>query len=141
MDNYFNGWDSFFKKFFDGEMEEKFNHYFKGAENQLRVNLYESKDELMCIFLMPGVQKVEHIHLSVNERMLEVSCDLHFEHSNFRVIQEEFNEGTFTRIINLPFSVRTDQIDASYKKGLLAVRLVRLMPGSDSQTILIKEAE
>ncbi|MEK4027964.1 Hsp20/alpha crystallin family protein [Pseudobacillus sp. FSL P4-0506] len=141
MDNYFNGWDALFKKFFDGEVEGKFNQYFKGAENQLRVNLYESKDELLCLFLVPGVKKVEDICLTVNEKMLEVSCDIHFEHSNFRVIQEEFNEGTFTRVINLPFLVRKDRVDASYKRGLLAVRLVRLPPSNENQTISIKDEE
>ncbi|MFK2825525.1 Hsp20/alpha crystallin family protein [Bacillus sp. B190/17] len=141
MDHYFNGWDSFFKKFFEGEMEGKLNHYFKGAEHQLRVNLYESKDELMCLFLLPGVKKVEDIHLNVHERTLEVSCDIRLEHSGFRIVQEEFNEGIFRRMINLPFSVRTDRIDASYKRGLLAVHLFRLIPRSDSQSILIKDGE
>lgn len=141
MDNYFNGLDSFFKRFFEGEMEGKFNDYFKKAENQLRVNIYESKDELMCLFLLPGVKKVEDIHLNVNEKTLEISCDIHIEHSGFRVVQEEFHEGKFSRIINLPFSVRTDRIDASYKRGLLAVHLFRLMPSSESQSILIKDGE
>ncbi|OCA89041.1 Hsp20/alpha crystallin family protein [Pseudobacillus wudalianchiensis] len=141
MDNYFDGWDSLFKKFFDGEVEEKFSQYFKGTENQLRMNLYESKDELMCLFLLPGVKKVEDIRLIVNEKMLEVSCDIRFKEGEFRVIQEEFKEGSFTRVVNLPFSVKTDQINASYKKGLLAVRLVRLMPIGSSQSILIKEEE
>ncbi|KMY55490.1 hypothetical protein AC623_17375 [Bacillus sp. FJAT-27231] len=141
MDNYFDGWDSLFKKFFDGEVEEKFNQYFKGTENQLRMNLYESKDELMCLFLLPGVKKVEDIRLIVNEKMLEVSCDIRFKEGEFRVIQEEFNEGSFTRVVNLPFSVKTDQINASYKKGLLAVRLVRLMPIGSNQSVLIKEEE
>ncbi|KIL76289.1 Hsp20/alpha crystallin family protein [Bacillus badius] len=141
MDNYFDGWDSLFKKFFEGEVEGKFHHYFKGTDNQLRVNLYESKDKLMCLFLLPGVPKVEDIHLNVHEQMLEVRCDIRFDHKGFRVVQEEFHEGAFTRIINLPFPVRADQVEASYKRGLLAVQLVRRTPHNEHTGILIRDVE
>ncbi|WP_088105443.1 Hsp20/alpha crystallin family protein [Halalkalibacter urbisdiaboli] len=142
MDNFSNEWSKPFRRFFDDEFWGKFDHYFNGIGNQPLVNVYESENELICNVCLPGLKKVDDIRLNVvNQNTLEISCTINLEYKGFRLIQEEINQGVINRTINLPFSVRNDKIEASYKRGLLTVHLFRLIPNNDNKSILIRDEE
>ncbi|WP_052144699.1 Hsp20/alpha crystallin family protein [Halalkalibacter okhensis] len=129
----FNEWNNPFKSQFQGEFWDNFNNLFNGNHSQPRVNLYQAGHELICNVFLPGIKKVGDIHLSVNGSTLEVSGSNSLEYNGFQVIQQEFHHGPYKRIIQLPYSVRKDKIDAAYKSGLLTVRLYRLIPENNKE--------
>ncbi|MFD2510493.1 Hsp20/alpha crystallin family protein [Halalkalibacter alkalisediminis] len=141
MDFYSNEWSKPFKHIFEDEFWGKFNQYFNGAGNQPKANIYESGNELICTFFLPGIKSVEDIRLNVYESVLEVSGVINLEYNGFRLIHEEQQQGSFKRTLELPFPVRKDKVEASYKRGLLAVHLFRLIPNKSTQAISIIDEE
>jgi HSP20 family protein len=136
-------WNHPFKSPFQDEFWNNFQSAFNGNDQQPRVNIYQAGHELKCIIFLPGVKKVEDIFLNVSENTLEVSGNNSQEHSGFQLIQQEIPQGPFKRIIELPFPVRKDKIDASYNRGLVTIHLYRLIPENKQgqKGILIRDDE
>ncbi|SDH49828.1 Hsp20/alpha crystallin family protein [Alteribacillus bidgolensis] len=123
MDNYFVEWEKAFKKFFQDEFWNDFNHFFAENALQPQVNLYESKDQILCIILWPLLKTMEDVDIKVYNRALEVSGRIKFEYKGFRLIQQEIFQGDVKRKIELPYPVRQDNMESSYDRGLLKIRL------------------
>ncbi|WP_157801005.1 Hsp20/alpha crystallin family protein [Bacillus solitudinis] len=136
-------WNKPFQGQFQDEFWKSFNTFFNGNEQHLRVNLYQSGHELLCIVFLPGIKKVEDIHLNAYENVLEISGDNSLDYEGFQLVQQEISQGSFKRKIELPFSVRKDKIDASYSRGVLTIHLYRLIPdkNKNQQGIVIRDDE
>ncbi|MBE3554446.1 MAG: Hsp20/alpha crystallin family protein [Thermicanus sp.] len=95
-----------------------------------RVDVYESEKEVVVRCDLPGIEKKEDIHIEVSEnhvsiqgtvqRMEEVKSD--------RMYRQERYEGEFQRSIPLPVSVKSDEAKASYRNGVLEIRIPKLNP-------------
>ncbi|WP_280771965.1 Hsp20/alpha crystallin family protein [Salipaludibacillus daqingensis] len=132
MDYYSHEWNSPLKKFFEDDFLGNFNSFFNGMVQQPRANVYESENEIICAVFLPGIKKVEDIHLTINDRTLEVRGNLNLDYNGFRLNHEEIYQGEFKRVMELPFRVRQDKKDASYQRGILTVHLYRLIPDNKS---------
>jgi HSP20 family protein len=88
------------------------------------IDVYEDKDDLIVKAEMPGLNKDE-IDVSVTGNTLTVKGE--------KKKEEEINEkdyyrcerafGSFSRTVELPVAVKTDDIKASFKNGVLEIRL------------------
>ncbi|WP_183040924.1 Hsp20/alpha crystallin family protein [Salipaludibacillus neizhouensis] len=133
MEDYSQNWNKPFKKFFEDDFWSSFNGIFDGNDHhQPKANVYESGNELICLIFLPGIKKLDDIRLNINEKTLEVSGTSSLENNGFHLIQKELYEGPFKRIVELPFSVRRDKMDAFYQRGLLTVHLYRLIENNKS---------
>lgn len=94
--------------------------------NGPKVNIYESGNEILVIFSLPGL-KMEDIDIYAHEKTLEVRCTIHTDYQGFRLIQDEILQGPVKRTIELPYPIRDDKVDASYQRGLLSIYLHRLI--------------
>ena len=88
------------------------------------VDLYETKDDLVVTFEVPGVSEKE-INVSITGDLLTVRGERHLGHdtndgSFYRV---ERTYGKFERNVPLPVPVQADKVKASYRDGVLEVRL------------------
>ncbi|HEY3065196.1 MAG TPA: Hsp20/alpha crystallin family protein [Methylomirabilota bacterium] len=88
------------------------------------VDLYETKDDLVVTFEVPGVREKE-INVSITGDLLTVRGERQFGHeaddgSFYRV---ERTYGKFERNIPLPVPVQPDKVKANYRDGVLEVRL------------------
>ncbi|MBM4765222.1 Hsp20/alpha crystallin family protein [Bacillus sp. B15-48] len=92
----------------------------------IKVNIYESGHELLCIFRLPGL-KLKEVDIDVYDKFLEVKGTVHIHDNGFRPIQQEIFQGSVFRKVELPYPVRTDKIDASYHHGYLLITLHRLI--------------
>ncbi|WP_332692653.1 Hsp20/alpha crystallin family protein [Halalkalibacter lacteus] len=124
-------WNHPFKSHFQDEFWKNFQNVFSGNDQHPRANIYQAGHELKCILFLPGIKKVEDIYLNVGENTLEVSGNTSFEYPGFQLIQQEITQGPFKRIIELPFPIRKDKIDASYNRGLITIHLYRLIPDNN----------
>ncbi|MCP8617845.1 Hsp20/alpha crystallin family protein [Salirhabdus salicampi] len=117
-------WKKNMDRFFGESFWNEFDHVLKPPIPQ--VNVYQYDNEVCCIFNIPGIEDVKNINVYVDYATLEVRGEIPI-HQSGQLVQEEIVQGSFDRKIDLPFPVRSDKIDATYKNGLLIMNLYRLI--------------
>ena len=86
------------------------------------VDIYE-KDEKLCIEAeLPGFDK-EHIKVDVKSRLLTIGGERvsNEEVTDEKKYRSERHYGSFERSFKLPFEVSEEQINATYKDGVLTL--------------------
>jgi HSP20 family protein len=91
------------------------------------IDIYETKDDLVVTAELPGV-KEKDINLSIVGDMLSLRgqrlVDHQVEDENYHRIERW--SGSFERHIQLPIPVQTDKVRASYRDGVLEIRLPKI---------------
>jgi HSP20 family protein len=88
------------------------------------VDMYETRDELVVTAEVPGLNEKD-IHLSITGDMLTIKGERNW---NEEVKQEQFYRserwfGRFERSLPLTVPVQADKVKASYRDGVLTVKL------------------
>jgi HSP20 family protein len=88
------------------------------------VDVWETESELVLSFDLPGV-KEDEISVEVDDGTLTVSGERRrtHEHSGERFYRYERRFGSFVRSVSLPAGVSEDSITASFRDGVLEVRV------------------
>ena len=90
------------------------------------VDVYEEKDDVVIKAEIPGLSK-EEISVQVTDSTLmikgEKKRDEEVKEDDYYRCERSF--GSFTRAVALPSDVKADQVKASFKNGVLEVRLPR----------------
>ena len=88
------------------------------------VDMYETSDHLVVSFELPGVREKE-ISLSITGDLLTVKGEREFNHQlrDDHYLHMERVYGKFERSIRLPVPVQADRVSATYREGVLEVRL------------------
>ena len=120
MDNFFS--DKFF---------ENWNNWKLGKFPA--ANIEEKDKEYMMEMAVPGLQK-EDFHVEVKNGMLEVYVEKEDEKKEEKknFTRMEYNYDSFFRTFNLPDNVVGDEIQATYKDGLLRVVLPKTEEAQNS---------
>ncbi|WP_139367523.1 Hsp20/alpha crystallin family protein [Bacillus alkalicellulosilyticus] len=141
MNNHFpNNWKGMLPNFLGDDFFSSFNQLATNSSTT-KVNIYESGNELIVVFSLPGL-KVEEVDIYAYERTLEVRGTVHIDFNGFRLVQEEMVQGPIKRSIELPFPVKEDKVDAAYQRGMLVIHLHRLIrPNQVKQKINIKNLD
>ena len=92
--------------------------------SSIRVNMYESGHELLCVARLPGLV-LKEVDIDIEDNIIEILGNVKVDHYGFRAIQEELYQGPVKRRFKLPYPVRKDKIDVSYKHGHLLIHLHR----------------
>ena len=91
------------------------------------VDMYEAKDELVVTAELPGLNEKD-IHLSISGDVLTLRGERTW---NDEVKQESYYRGErwfgkFERSVPLPIPVQADNVRASYRDGVLTVKLPKV---------------
>ena len=103
-------------KFFDDE-------FFSSKRGKdLAVDLYEEGNSLIAKMHVPGID-AKDINVSVEDNYLVVSGkrEEEKEEKEKNFYRKEIKSGSFERIIALPKAVKSDQVSAELKNGVLKV--------------------
>jgi len=119
-------------------VRDEMNHLFHGGFGQVRgngdtgmtgtweppVNIYETDDALVLQVELPGVSKDE-VSVELHEHTLTLSGERTREPAvkGGHYQREEGRYGAFQRAFRLPTLVDQAQVQATYKDGVLALRL------------------
>ena len=140
--------------------EEKFNpvkefinlrdSLSKAVENQIKsvaginvsgfpaLDMYETDDAIYIRTIFLNGLKPENLEVSVENQVLTLSGEtldpLHTEDSQVKFLQRELTFGAFSRSVSIPKEVIADEAAASFKKGVLTIKLPKT--GSDSSQII-----
>ena len=88
------------------------------------VDMYETKDDLILSFELPGVREKE-VSVSITGDLLTVKGERQFnqELNNDNYHHMERAYGKFERTVQLPMPVQTGRVAATYRDGVLEVKL------------------
>ncbi len=87
------------------------------------LDVYEEKDDIVVHAELPGLKK-EDIEISLHSGLLSISGERKVERTdNGESRRSERYYGRFSRTVTLPSPVDSDKVQASYKDGVLVVRL------------------
>lgn len=95
---------------------------FEHAVNSLpKVNLLEDDNGFNILIAAPGLSK-DDFKIDLNNQVLKIT--VHKEKEDLaNYIKKEFNYNSFTRSFNIPKIAKLDQVDASYKAGVLNIEI------------------
>lgn len=117
------------------ELDSMFSNFWNGSnlgaqydcDFMPRVNIRESKDDVLLMFEVPGMKK-EDIKVTVKENVLTVSGErkeVVEDNEQQQYVRNEILTGSFSRSFTLPESVDTEKITADYKQGMLEIKLAK----------------
>lgn len=94
------------------------------AKGQLAVDVFQTEDDIVVLAPVAGV-KVEDVEVIVNEDVLTIrgmrTLDIDVPKRNYYA--QECFWGEFVRSIVLPAAVNTSEIEASFKDGILQIKI------------------
>ena len=86
------------------------------------VNSFENNDSFEIDLAVPGMKK-EDFTIELNDKILVISSETSNTMENDKMRLNEFNFSSFQRSFRVPDSVDLDKIKASYKNGILKIKL------------------
>jgi len=88
------------------------------------IDIYETKDDVVIKAEIPGINK-EDIKINIVDNSLiiegEKKQEKEVKDENYYRVERRY--GTFRRVIDIPVPVKTEEVEATYKDGVLEVRL------------------
>jgi HSP20 family protein len=112
-----------------GDMNRWLSTFFDGQTGESRMwapalDVWETENDIVYAFDLPGIPE-EKISIEVKDDTLTVSAEREKteETSQDRYYRFERRYGSFSRAVGLPQGVDEEQISASYRDGVLEVRV------------------
>ena len=108
-------------------MDRLFDETWRSTSNlasALPLDIIESAEHYTVVTELPGLD-AEQINVSMHDGVLTISGEVHRPElpENHRVLLQERTYGKFSRSVNLPQPVNTDEIEAEYTDGILRLSL------------------
>lgn len=100
-----------------------------GSLGNIRVDVHETANEVVATCDIPGLEKKEDVSIDIENNMLTISGSINRanEIKQENMHRKERFEGRFHRSISLPTSVSHEGVSATYKNGVLEVRMPKLV--------------
>ena len=90
-----------------------------------RVDVYETEQEVVAHCELPGLEKKEDVQIHVDHQSLTIYGQIsrNRETNEEQMHRKERFVGRFQRTVSLPVPVKTEGTKATYKNGILEVRM------------------
>ncbi len=110
----------------DDVFEDAFNWVDTNGAFIPELNVYETDTHFEITVELPGMSK-DDIDISLDDNILTISGErkAHKEENGRRYHRVESRFGTFTRSLPLPNIVDTENVDATYENGVLAISITK----------------
>jgi|SRR5579875_380967 len=95
------------------------------AEDVIRVDEFRENGNLVIRAELPGIDPDRDVQLTVSDGMLHIEAERREEEKTEErgYVRHELSYGTFSRSLPLPAGVSESDIHASYKDGILEIRI------------------
>lgn len=99
------------------------------SEFNSRVDVFENEKEVVVHYDIPGLESKEDVHIHIDDNLLTIHgiikniTDLREDHMH----RKERFSGKFQRSITLPSLVNAEGTTATYKNGVLEVRMPKVI--------------
>ncbi|MBC8079957.1 MAG: Hsp20/alpha crystallin family protein [Gorillibacterium sp.] len=107
-----------------------------------RTDLYCHEGELIAVMELPGLISPDRLTVALTDKWLQVSGEIPY---NYPVNEEELLRleratGHFSRKLPLPESVNPDEVNATYRNGILILRM-SLKAETNTRTVAVSFEE
>ena len=109
-----------------------------GQGSYPQVDLYNTENALVAMINLPGVN-INDVEVTTNNDTLTISGEVAMQDAQGELLWQERTGGKFYRSFKLPVPIKSDQVEASYKAGVLKIEMPKI-DELKSRTIKIKEA-
>jgi len=98
---------------------------WREGERMIRIEERRDGDALVVRAEMPGIDPDKDVEINVHDHTLEIRAERHEEQSTDEngMHRSEFRYGTFYRALPLPVEAKEGDVSASYRDGVLEVRV------------------
>jgi len=92
------------------------------------MDVYETENEVVATCDIPGLEKKEDVQIDVDNNILSISGTINRvnEVEQERMHRQERFVGRFYRSISLPSRVSSESVKATYRNGVLEIRMPKL---------------
>ncbi|MDD5466246.1 MAG: Hsp20/alpha crystallin family protein [Anaerolineales bacterium] len=88
-----------------------------------RSDIYEASDHIMAVVDIPGA-KEEDIHVTLEKNVLTINAYVEADPmEGYSLAYAEYEVGDYQRSFRLPDEIDRDKIEATYRDGVLRLRL------------------
>ena len=123
-------WEPYRVSNIQGEMNRLFDDFFgrqgdaTGRSWAPPVDMYATKDDLVLTLELAGVSEKD-VSVSITGDVLTVKGERRFENQvkEQDLLHVERTYGKFERLVQLPMAVQADHVKATYRDGVLEIRL------------------
>ena len=108
---------------------EGFRPWFAGSD-RLRIEEQQTDDSIVIRAEMPGIDPDKDVEITLADDLLRIRAERRSETKEEKEgrTRSEFRYGSFERSMRVPKGVDADDVKASYKDGILEVRLPYKVP-------------
>jgi len=108
-----------------GEIDRVFEEdFWRTGSFSPAMDVYQDKDNVMVETVLPGIDP-DKVDISVENDVLTLSGSSEekreVKHEDY--YRKEIRQGSFSRSVILPMTVKADQAEAHYEKGILKIVL------------------
>ncbi len=110
---------------------EGFFNYSQALQSP-KVDIYDSGNEVVASCEIPGIEKKDDVRIDIRDDILTISGTIRRseEVRDEQMHRKERFTGRFQRSIRLPHNVSPDKTTASYKNGILEIKMPRATTGN-----------
>lgn len=93
----------------------------------LKIDIHETAKEVIVICDIPEIENEEDLHIHVEHEYLSIRGTIAIirEVKKENMYRQEHSSSTFQRTVALPSPVSSEGIKATYKNGILEVRMIK----------------
>ena len=94
-------------------------------EGRMRIEQELTDDSLVIRAEMPGIDPDKDVEITIEDGLLRMRAERRFESTKEETgrTRSEFSYGSFERVLRVPKDVEVEDVMASYKDGILEVRV------------------
>ncbi|GGE27039.1 putative 15 kDa heat shock protein [Marinithermofilum abyssi] len=96
-----------------------------------KADVYHGQQEVVVLIDLPGIENVKDVDVRIDGDTLWVKGERPNRYAHYNAKVTERNTGAFERKIHLGALVSKKQSSASYRKGVLEIRLRIIKPNDD----------
>jgi HSP20 family protein len=93
-----------------------------------RIDIYQTRNEVVVVVEVPGLESSNDVNVNIKSDTLTLSGNMAGRYGSIaedRFSQSERFRGDFNRTVSLPVRVRPQQARATYRNGLLEIRITK----------------
>lgn len=95
----------------------------------IRVDVHETEQEIIATCDLPGLERKEDVDIDIQNNILTISGSMNrsLETKQENIHRQERFIGRFQRSITLPSPVSHEGVKATYRNGVLEIRMPKMM--------------
>lgn len=121
-----------FDHLFAGDFPALLRSGFGGRMGTPSIDIHETATEVVATCDVPGLEKKEDVDIHVDQDMLSISGSINRvdEVKTEQMHRQERFTGRFHRSVHLPAAVSPEGVKATYKNGVLEIRMPKVQGGN-----------